>query len=855
MSVLRRAYVEVEPDVSGFDEKLREKFGKTDPGGKAGRQLGGQLNRALKKLDLEAVDIKGDPKKALAAIGTTEAQLRALSRNASTIEIKVRAEQGLKEIARFRKTLGDIGDDPEPARNFVARFSARLGPLLATLPIAGPMGAGLAAAAASAAPLVGAAIAGGIIGGVGIGGVIGGLSLAAKDARVKAAAGLVGDRLEARLNAAGGAFIDPALAGLKNIEGALDSIDFGRLAKQSAAFVEPLSVGAASAITDIGDALERLTEVAGPPVQAIADGIAQIGESAAGGLSSLADNAEGSADGLRTLFGIVSYGIGTTLQLVNVLTELYEINRAIGGDAGLRLLMKLTGAEIDKTSNSARNAAATTFDMSQKMIEAGVSAEDLKKRQEGLRAAQDAVKVSQDALNRTLDSLGGKSTFAARTSDALRTAMDNLYGATIRNADANSAYEASWDDLTASVKGNKTTLDVHTAAGRSNRDALAALLTKSNELYISNIAAGQSTESARKKHEARTAAVREEAKRLGLNKDKTQELINTYGRIPGKKTTDLVLDGLHEVVRQLKGVYLAQRALAEGKTVNQVRYEGTAAMRSLLAEGGPVRGPGGPTDDRVPAMLSNGEYVVKAASTAKLGVGQLDYLNKYGELPAFARGGLVAPVDESRRWPFHVDVSDSYVMPKSLALSKVAPVFGNWPSSPSAQRGDSGVWRDVLRLIKSGPNQGSFGNAFRPGDPKWHGSGRAVDWMGYNMDALASFLAARRPLELIHRTKQRDYAYTRGVNKGSFNNSLMQAHRNHIHVAMDDGGFRMLQPGMNLIPNGTGRPEPIAGPAAMASLASGGDIHLHFHGPVASRQGALDMVEGAVKQLKKERKL
>ena len=61
--------------------------------------------------------------------------------------------------------------------------------------------------------------------------------------------------------------------------------------------------------------------------------------------------------------------------------------------------------------------------------------------------------------------------------------------------------------------------------------------------------------------------------------------------------------------------------------------------------------------------------------------------------------------------------------------------------------------------------------------------------MGYNQDALASFLATRRPLELIHRTKNRDYAYTRGRNKGSFNNSLMEAHRNHIHIAMDDGGI------------------------------------------------------------------
>lgn len=119
-----------------------------------------------------------------------------------------------------------------------------------------------------------------------------------------------------------------------------------------------------------------------------------------------------------------------------------------------------------------------------------------------------------------------------------------------------------------------------------------------------------------------------------------------------------------------------------------------------------------------------------------------------------------------------------------------SPGFPPWPSSPSASRGDSGVWRNIVALIKStGPLSGSFGNSYRPGDPLWHGSGRAVDWMGENQDALATFLAHRRPLELIHRTRLRDYAYTRGVNKGSFNETLMNQHRNHVHIAMRRGGL------------------------------------------------------------------
>jgi hypothetical protein len=58
------------------------------------------------------------------------------------------------------------------------------------------------------------------------------------------------------------------------------------------------------------------------------------------------------------------------------------------------------------------------------------------------------------------------------------------------------------------------------------------------------------------------------------------------------------------------------------------------------ADGGFIAGPGTGTSDSIPAMLSDGEYVVKASSVRSLGVGFLDKLNK-GYVPGFAMGGLV----------------------------------------------------------------------------------------------------------------------------------------------------------------------------------------------------------------------
>lgn len=49
---------------------------------------------------------------------------------------------------------------------------------------------------------------------------------------------------------------------------------------------------------------------------------------------------------------------------------------------------------------------------------------------------------------------------------------------------------------------------------------------------------------------------------------------------------------------------------------------------------GPVKGPGGPVDDKIPAMLSNGEYVLPADTVEKVGIGSLNKLVKDTHTPA-----------------------------------------------------------------------------------------------------------------------------------------------------------------------------------------------------------------------------
>jgi TP901 family phage tail tape measure protein len=54
------------------------------------------------------------------------------------------------------------------------------------------------------------------------------------------------------------------------------------------------------------------------------------------------------------------------------------------------------------------------------------------------------------------------------------------------------------------------------------------------------------------------------------------------------------------------------------------------------AAGGHVSGPGGPTDDKIPALLSDGEYVIKASSVNRYGIDTLHAINNQ----KFANGGI-----------------------------------------------------------------------------------------------------------------------------------------------------------------------------------------------------------------------
>jgi len=125
-----------------------------------------------------------------------------------------------------------------------------------------------------------------------------------------------------------------------------------------------------------------------------------------------------------------------------------------------------------------------------------------------------------------------------------------------------------------------------------------------------------------------------------------------------RNTARAVVSAIDEIISKLIAQLIVQQLVNAASGIFGLGGGGGGGGSSAgtairaLAAGGPVSGPGGPTSDSIPAYLSNGEYVVRAAAVAAVGVDTLDAINgmrrgirSFG--PArFADGG---PVDGAAR--------------------------------------------------------------------------------------------------------------------------------------------------------------------------------------------------------------
>ena len=199
---------------------------------------------------------------------------------------------------------------------------------------------------------------------------------------------------------------------------------------------------------------------------------------------------------------------------------------------------------------------------------------------------------------------------------------------------------------------------------------------------------------------------------------------------------------------------------------------------------------------------------------------------------------------------------------KDFALTKIQTLITELFGAGGGSVGAGGLRGGILGVLAA--LRGQFGNVpiisgFRPrartlsGRRSYHALGRAIDIAP--VYAWASFLAGTfggrlreliTPWQEFNRLNGRPHTYTGAI----WNQHNFAGGNAHIHAAMDRGGY--LMPGWNgPIYNGTGRPEPVI----PADRLGGGEVHFHFHGPVASKRAAQDMVLEAYNALVQSRRI
>ena len=269
----------------------------------------------------------------------------------------------------------------------------------------------------------------------------------------------------------------------------------------------------------------------------------------------------------------------------------------------------------------------------------------------------------------------------AEVQKATQAFLDNA-NAQLQASGTQIGLEAAIDAATASVKEHGENVNLDTEAGRANMTALNGIASSALSLREAQERAGASTETMTASTNRAREAFIATAEKMGYAHDEAVRLADAYGLVPPTVVTNVSAPGAVQAKDEADAAAQAARN-ADGTTAtitittNRItniitRSDSQTVGGSLMgtyAGGGSIRGPGTATSDSIPAWLSNGEFVLRAAAVDKIGLDRLWYMNRFGELPAFNRGGEVHFSNAAPRYAGGGSVSASSVGPSIADLA------------------------------------------------------------------------------------------------------------------------------------------------------------------------------------------
>jgi hypothetical protein len=717
-------------DLSKATDDVADSLGKTaregELAGKAVDNAGEQMSqtaRAVDGLDRQIDKLTRDLKQMAIAQALGESGSGNLTR-------QIRLQEA--EVRRLTKTRGLLGDAGKPggggllgdfgklgtegAEDFATSFGAKVGPLMANLPVGAPLAAVLGGAAITAAPFIGATISAAVIGGAGIGGVIGGVILAAKDSRVQAAGTELGARLLGALRNDASVFVAPVLSAISLVGSRFDEINgkIQNIFQNASRFVAPLVDGATRALQSITGGVDALVTKAGPVINVISQGIADVGKAIGDLFLELSSNGAAAAVALQLAFELVTSSIRSIAITVDALSK------AFGFLAKLGAFGQAAQAQMIIYEASAKLAKNTTTDLG---VAASITAATVKTFDERMTDATNAVKSYSNEIH-------------AAFSDQL-----SLDQATLQLANGAKTLR---DELSHGTR----TLSLNSAEGRKNRGAVLDQLSAIENLRQARVNETGSTQQATREYNTNIGALRRSMLQAGFTKGEVDALIGSYRKVPGKVNTAIGTPGLPQSDKGIKdygkklnnlarkintvisvegkaraeselaSLLIQQQALKKGISVSAA----ASAFRKNAGDGYGFAGGGftGPGSKYQPAgVVHAGEFVFSSEATSKIGVPKLNQLHQAAR--GYAGGGPVLNA------PFPVNAAVTRIPSLDEALAVVAAAV------PGGSGGGPG-YKWMERVARAAfPGIGIISD-YRPGavtltgNRSYHAVGRAVDF-------------------------------------------------------------------------------------------------------------------------------
>lgn len=215
---------------------------------------------------------------------------------------------------------------------------------------------------------------------------------------------------------------------------------------------------------------------------------------------------------------------------------------ALGNAEAQGRVARITHAAMEDTRQAGIHATHAQLDQEEAAVNLNQSLADQVKWLGEAQQSNVRVEKTTKAMASAQEGATRKAMSLKEAVDSLTRAFDRAEGKAFDVEEATSEYQGALDDLRKSIKDNGTTLDLHTDKGRSNREALRALVSAANDHTEAVFRESGSVKDANAVAARHREELRAVGDRLGVNRGKVGEYADAIRKVPKRIRTKADVD-------------------------------------------------------------------------------------------------------------------------------------------------------------------------------------------------------------------------------------------------------------------------------------------------------------------------